>query len=53
MITGLTRPDAPRDRRRLLFADLPNPARTVGTLLDAAAFHDGRTDGRPCGSRAR
>ena len=44
MITGLTRPD---DGRATVagqpFADLPNPARTVGTLLDAAAFHDGRT----------
>jgi ABC-2 type transport system ATP-binding protein len=25
------------------FSDLPNPARTVGTVFDAAAFHDGRT----------
>jgi ABC-2 type transport system ATP-binding protein len=44
MITGLTRPD---DGRATVagqpFADLPNPARTVGTLLDAAALHDGRT----------
>ena len=44
MITGLTRPDAGRATvAGKPFADLPNPARTVGTLLDAAAFHDGRT----------
>jgi ABC-2 type transport system ATP-binding protein len=44
MITGLTRPDAGRAAvAGKPFADLPNPARTVGTLLDAAAFHDGRT----------
>jgi ABC-2 type transport system ATP-binding protein len=44
MITGLTRPDAGRATvAGKLFAELPNPARTVGTLLDAAALHDGRT----------
>jgi ABC-2 type transport system ATP-binding protein len=44
MITGLTRPDAGRATvAGLPFADLPNPARTVGTLLDAAAFHNGRS----------
>jgi ABC-2 type transport system ATP-binding protein len=44
MITGLTRPDAGRATvAGKPFADLRNPARTVGTLLDAAAFHDGRT----------
>ena len=44
MITGLTRPDAGRATvAGKPFADLANPARTVGTLLDAAAFHDGRT----------
>jgi ABC-2 type transport system ATP-binding protein len=44
MITGLTRPDAGRATiAGQSFADLPNPARTVGTLLDAAAFHDGRS----------
>jgi ABC-2 type transport system ATP-binding protein len=44
MITGLTRPDAGRATvAGQPFADLPNPARTVGTLLDAAAFHDGRS----------
>jgi ABC-2 type transport system ATP-binding protein len=44
MITGLTRPDGGRATvAGKPFADLPNPARTVGTLLDAAAFHDGRT----------
>ena len=44
MITGLTRPDAGRATvAGQPFADLPNPARTVGTLLDATALHDGRT----------
>lgn len=44
MLTGLTRPDAGSSTvTGKPFADLPNPARTVGTLLDAAAFHDGRT----------
>jgi ABC-2 type transport system ATP-binding protein len=44
MITGLTRPDAGRASiAGKPFAELANPARTVGTLLDAAAFHDGRT----------
>ncbi len=44
MITGLTRPDAGTATvAGKPFVDLPNPARTVGTLLDAAAFHDGRT----------
>jgi ABC-2 type transport system ATP-binding protein len=44
MITGLTRPDTGRATvAGQPFADLPNPARTVGTLLDAAAFHDGRS----------
>ena len=44
MITGLTRPDAGSATiSGKPFADLANPARTVGTLLDAAAFHDGRT----------
>ena len=44
MITGLTRPDAGRATvAGKRFDELPNPARTVGTLLDAAAFHDGRT----------
>jgi ABC-2 type transport system ATP-binding protein len=44
MITGLTRPDsghATIDGRA--FADLPNPSRVVGTLLDASAMHAGRT----------
>jgi ABC-2 type transport system ATP-binding protein len=44
MITGLTRPDgghATVDGRP--FAELPNPARVVGTLLDASALHPGRT----------
>jgi ABC-2 type transport system ATP-binding protein len=44
MITGLTRPDAGGATiAGKPFAELGNPARTVGTLLDAAAFHDGRT----------
>jgi ABC-2 type transport system ATP-binding protein len=44
MITGLTRPDsghATIDGRT--FAELPNPSRVVGTLLDASAMHTGRT----------
>ncbi|MGH8828594.1 MAG: ABC transporter ATP-binding protein [Jiangellaceae bacterium] len=44
MITGLTRPDSGiatiSDRP---YADLGNPARVVGTLLDASAMHAGRT----------
>ena len=44
MITGLSRPDGGRATvAGKPFAQLPNPARTVGTLLDAAALHDGRT----------
>ena len=44
MITGLTRPDGGRATiAGQPFADLPNPARTIGTLLDATAFHDGRS----------
>ena len=44
MIAGLTRPDAGcATVAGKPFAQLPNPARTVGTLLDAAALHDGRT----------
>jgi len=44
MITGLTRPDAGHatvDGHP--FAELPNPSRVVGTLLDASAMHPGRT----------
>ena len=44
MVTGLTRPDrgsATVQGRR--YADLGNPARVVGTLLDASAMHTGRT----------
>jgi ABC-2 type transport system ATP-binding protein len=44
MITGLTRPNAGRATvagRR--YAAIPNPARVVGTLLDASAMHPGRT----------
>ena len=44
MITGLTRTDSGHAAiAGLPFAELANPARTVGTLLDAAAFHNGRT----------
>jgi ABC-2 type transport system ATP-binding protein len=44
MITGLTRPDAGSATiAGQPFAKLPNPGRTVGTLLDAAAFHNGRS----------
>ncbi len=44
IITGLTRPDVGSATvAGRPFAALANPARTVGTLLDAAAFHDGRT----------
>jgi ABC-2 type transport system ATP-binding protein len=44
LITGLTRPDSGRATiASQSFAKLANPARTVGTLLDAAAFHNGRT----------
>ncbi len=44
MVTGLTRPDsgtATVQGKR--YGDLGNPARVVGTLLDASAMHSGRT----------
>jgi ABC-2 type transport system ATP-binding protein len=44
MITGLTRPDsgaATIDGRA--YAELGNPSRVVGTLLDASAVHSGRS----------
>jgi ABC-2 type transport system ATP-binding protein len=44
MMVGLTRPtsgDATISGRR--FADLPNPGREVGVMLDASAQHAGRT----------
>ena len=44
MVTGLTRPDsgtATVHGKR--YGDLGNPARVVGTLLDASAMHTGRT----------
>ena len=52
MIVGLSRPDSgAADRRRAQFADLPNPGRRVGTLLDAAALHAGpHADAKPCAS---
>jgi ABC-2 type transport system ATP-binding protein len=44
MITGLARPDSGHATiAGRPFADLPNPALLVGTLLDASAMHDGRT----------
>jgi len=44
MITGLARPDSGRATiAGRVFAALPNPARVVGTLLDASAMHNGRT----------
>ena len=44
MLVGLARPDS-GDARILgaRFADVPNPGRFVGVLLDAAATHKGRT----------
>jgi ABC-2 type transport system ATP-binding protein len=43
-LTGLTRPDAGQATiAGHRFADLPNPARVAGTLLDASALHTGRT----------
>jgi len=44
MITGLTRPTSGHATvNGRPFAELPNPSRTVGTLLDASAMHAGRT----------
>lgn len=44
MITGLTRPDSGSATvAGRPFIELPNPSRIVGTLLDAAAVHPGRT----------
>jgi ABC-2 type transport system ATP-binding protein len=44
MITGLTRPDGGSARvAGRPFAELANPSRVVGTLLDASAMHRGRT----------
>ena len=43
-LTGLTRPDAGQATiAGHRFADLPNPARVAGTLLDASALHAGHT----------
>ena len=43
-LTGLTRPDAGQATiAGHRFAELPNPARVAGTLLDASALHAGRT----------
>jgi ABC-2 type transport system ATP-binding protein len=44
LITGLARPDAGHATvAGCPFAELPNPARVAGVLLDAAAMHNGRT----------
>ena len=44
VMTGLTRPSAGQATiDGLRFADLPNPGREVGVLLDASAQHAGRT----------
>jgi ABC-2 type transport system ATP-binding protein len=44
MIVGLTRPDGGRATvAGRPFAELANPSRVVGTLLDASALHRGRT----------
>ena len=44
LLTGLTRADSGHATvAGRPFAELANPAQTVGTLLDAAAFHNGRT----------
>jgi ABC-2 type transport system ATP-binding protein len=44
MITGLTRPDAGYSTvAGVPFAELPNPSRMVGTLLDPSAMHPGRS----------
>ena len=43
MICGLARPSSGSARvAGLPFAELPNPGRRVGVLIDAAAAHDGR-----------
>jgi ABC-2 type transport system ATP-binding protein len=44
MIAGLTRPDSGQATiAGRAFAEMDNPARVAGTLLDASALHDGRT----------
>jgi len=44
MMTGLTRPTAGRSTiLGVPYAELPNPGRHVGVLLDASAQHNGRT----------
>jgi ABC-2 type transport system ATP-binding protein len=44
MIAGLTTPSAGRSRvLGVPYAQLPNPGRRVGVLLDASAMHTGRT----------
>src|SRR4051794_29655302 len=44
MMTGLTPPSAGRSTiLGVPYADLPNPGRHVGVLLDASAQHTGRT----------
>jgi ABC-2 type transport system ATP-binding protein len=44
MLVGLSRPDSGRTTiDGLSYAELPNPGRVVGTLLDPSAMHPGRT----------
>ena len=54
VLTGLTAPDAGRAVvAGRPFAELPNPIRTVGVLLDATAMHPGRTGRRTLHIAAR
>ena len=47
MMVGLTRPDSGHVTiSGRTFADLPNPGREVGVMLDASAQHAGRTGRR-------
>jgi ABC-2 type transport system ATP-binding protein len=51
MVTGLARPDAGGATiEGRAFVELPNPARVVGTLLDASAMHTGAPDEPPSAS---
>ncbi|HLT83820.1 MAG TPA: ATP-binding cassette domain-containing protein [Phototrophicaceae bacterium] len=54
MLTGLTRPTAGHGRiLGVPFAELANPGRRVGVLLDAAAQHAGRTGAEVLGVSAQ